>query len=164
MSALRKDAEIDFDERRSARKRAILAFNDHSNRLYKAPGKLVIDIKNGLYRFDVEIERSNSSGIDRMKIFCYDMMLAGLWSGRPASPGFLVHDSDLFEGVDSRQTAKALQVAEAESREGQFQYICTMNTDDVPADYFDRGFGFDSLVAMTLTDKDADGGLLGIRF
>ena len=164
MSALRKDAEIDFDERRSARKRAILAFNDHSNRLYKAPGKLVIDIKNGLYRFDVEIERSNSSCIDRMKIFCYDMMLAGLWAGRPASPGFLVHDSDLFEGVDSRQTAKALQVAEAESREGQFQYICTMNTDDVPADYFDRGFGFDSLVAMTLTDKDADGGLLGIRF
>ena len=164
MSALRRDAEIDFDERRSARKRAILAFSDHSNRLYKAPGKLVIDIKNGLYRFDVEIERSNSSGIDRMKIFCYDMMLAGLWAGRPASPGFLVHDSDLFEGVDSRQTAKALQVAEAESREGQFQYICTMNTDDVPADYFDRGFGFDSLVAMTLTDKDADGGLLGIRF
>lgn len=164
MSTLRKDAEIDFDERRDARKRAILAFNDYSNRLYKAPGKLVIDIKNGLYRFDVEIERSNSSGIDRMKIFCYDMMLAGLWAGRPASPGFLVHDSDLFEGVDSRQTAKALQVAEAESREGQFQYICTMNTDDVPADYFDRGFGFDSLVAMTLTDKDADGGLLGIRF
>lgn len=161
---LRRGAEIDFDERRDRRKRAILAFNDYSNRLYKAPGKLVIDINDGLYRFNVDIERSDSGGIGRMKIFCYDMMLAGLWAERPVSPGFLVHDSDLFEGVDSRQTAKALQMASTESKEGHFQYICTMNTDDVPRDEFDKGFGFDSLVATTLTDKDAGESLLGIRF
>lgn len=164
MSALRRDAETDFEERRDLRKRAILAFNDYTKRLYDAPGKLVIDISEGLYRFNVEIERSGSSGIGNMKIFCYDMMLAGLWAERPASPGFLAHDSDLFEGVDSRQTARALQLAAAESKRRRFQYICTMNTDDVPRDDFDRGFDFDSLVAETLTDKDAGGGLLGIRF
>lgn len=164
MSELRRDAEIDFDERRDRRKAAILAFNDYSKRLYKAPGKLVIDIKDGLYRFNVEIERSGSSGIGSMKIFCYDMMLAGLWAARPGSPGFLAHDSDLFEGVDSRQTAKALRLAATESTERQFQYICTMNTDDVPRDDFDKGFDFDSLVAATLTDRDAGGSLLGIRF
>lgn len=164
MNNLRRDATIDFDERRDRRKAAILAFNDYSKRLYRAPGKLVIDIKDGLYRFNVEIERSGSSGIGSMKIFCYDMMLAGLWAGRPNSPGFLAHDSDLFEGVDSRQTAKALGLAATESAERQFQYICTMNTDDVPHDDFDKGFDFDSLVAETLTDRDAGGSLLGIRF
>ena len=163
-SALRRDAAIDFNERRDQRKRAILAFNDYSKRLYKAPGKLVIDISEGLYRFDVDIERSGSGGIGNMKIFCYDMMLAGLRAGRPAPPGFLAHDSDLFDGVDSRQTAKALQLAAAESGEGRFQYVCTMNTDDVPRDDFDRGFDFDSMVTATLTDKDAGGSLLGIRF
>ena len=29
---------------------------------------------------------------------CYDLMLARLWSGRPASPGVLIHDSTLFDG------------------------------------------------------------------
>ena len=164
MNELRRDATIDFDERRDRRKAAILTFNDYSKRLYRAPGKLVIDIKDGLYRFNVEIERSGSSGIGSMKIFCYDMMLAGLWAGRSESPGFLAHDSDLFEGVDSRQTAKALGLAATESADRQFQYICTMNTDDVPHDDFDKGFDFDSLVAATLTDREAGGSLLGIRF
>ena len=161
MSALRKDAAIDFDERRGVRKKAIPAFNNCSKQLYNAPGKLVIDINEGLYRFNADIEGPGSGGTSNMEIFCYDMMLAGLWAGRPASPGFLVHDSDLFEGVDSGQTAKAIELAADESGGGRFQYICAMNTDDVPRDDFGRGFDFDSLVAATLTDKEAGGGLLG---
>ena len=34
-----------------------------------------------------------------MKIFRYDLMLARLWSTRPAAPGFLIHDGNLFDGV-----------------------------------------------------------------
>ena len=79
--------------------------------LYKAPGNLSIGIEGGEYRFDVEIERSGSRGIGNMKIFCYDLALASLWAGRARSLGFLAHDSEIFDGVDERQVALALQAA-----------------------------------------------------
>ena len=59
------------------------------------------------FEFDVHIHRSTSGGVENMKIFCYDLMLAQLWSGRPQAPGFLVHDSIIFDGVDERQRALA---------------------------------------------------------
>jgi len=48
--------------------------------------------------------------------FCYDLMLARLWPARPATPGFLIHDSTIFDGVDERQRALALDLAANESR------------------------------------------------
>ena len=39
-------------------------------------------------------------------IFCFDLMLADLATRRGLSPGFLIHDSHLFDGVDERQVAK----------------------------------------------------------
>jgi len=48
---------------------------------------------------NVEIERSGSQGIDSMKVFCYDLVLAQLWSQREGKPGFLIHDSMIFEST-----------------------------------------------------------------
>ena len=45
-----------------------------------------------------------------------------------------------------------------------FQYICTLNTDMVPAGDFSPGFDFDPLVRLRLTDKDPSGSLLGFRY
>jgi uncharacterized protein YydD (DUF2326 family) len=98
-------------ERRAALDLAISAFNSNSEELYVAPGKLVVDVGQRGFKFDVEIERSRSQGIEQMKIFCYDLMLAELWARRGTGPGFLIHDSTLFDGVDERQVAKALQLA-----------------------------------------------------
>lgn len=56
-------------------------------------------------------------------------MLAELWSTNKYSPGFLIHDSTIFDGVDERQRALALELAEKESRERRFQYICMLNSD-----------------------------------
>ncbi len=64
---LQKKARQDYDERAAIRERAIELFNDYSERLYNAPGKLVIDVGPKGFRFDVEIERSGSSGIENMK-------------------------------------------------------------------------------------------------
>ena len=55
---------------------------------------------------------------------------------RPASPGFLIHDSTIFDGVDERQRAEALELAASESQAHGFQYICTLNSDDVPRNEF----------------------------
>lgn len=72
------------------------------------------------------IRGENSGSAHCMEVFCYDLMLARLWSGRPASPGFLIHDSTLFDGVDERQRAEAIELAASESQAHGFQYICTM--------------------------------------
>ena len=100
-----------------------------------------------------------------MQIFCFDLMLAELTTKRGIGPGFLIHDSHLFEGVDERQVAKALQL-EAEHAEGAgFQYIVTMNSDVLPEDVFQDGFDVRQHVSPTrLTDEEETGGLVGLRF
>ena len=158
-------ARRDHDERHAIRERAISLFNSHSQALYQAPGRLVIDItdKKG-YSFNVEIQRSGSEGIDKMKVFCYDLMLAQLWAQKPASPSFLIHDSTLFDGVDERQRALALERAAVISADSGFQYICTLNSDTLPVTEFSSGFDLNHAVRLRLTDEAPEGSLLGIRY
>jgi len=89
-------------------------------------------------------------------------MLLSLKRGR--SPGFLVHDSHLFDGVDERQVGKALWLGKALAEKHGFQDIVTMNTDDVPREV-PAGFKVeDHALPVRLTDATEDGGLFGFRF
>ncbi|MDD1761782.1 MAG: DUF2326 domain-containing protein [Methanothrix sp.] len=158
-------ARNDLEQRKAQTNSAIDLFNTNSEALYEAPGNLVINIRPPTgYQFNVEIERSGSQGVGSMKIFCYDIMLAQLWADKPRSPGFLVHDSTIFDGVDERQRALALQLAERESRERGFQYLCTLNSDMIPWHQFSSGFDLNRFVRLRLTDATDHGGLLSIRF
>lgn len=157
-------ARLNYDERKIQRERAINFFNANSESLYSAPGKLLIDITDKGFKFNVDIERSGSEGIGHMKVFCYDLMLAQLWSAKNRSPGFLIHDSTIFDPVDERQVALALELAAKESIKRGFQYICTMNSDKIPWEQFSPDFDFSSYVRRKLTDATEDGGLLGFRY
>ena len=161
-AVLLREAKSDLASRRARRERAVLAFNAYSRHLYQKPGDLTVDVGPGGYKFDIKIERSSSQGFENMKIFCYDLMLAALWSKKAASPPFLVHDSAMFADVDSRQVASALTLAERESRRHGFQYICTINHDSVPRGDL-GGLDFDGHVRLRLTDATDDGGLFGFR-
>ena len=161
---LQQSATKDLNERNIQKQEAILTFNSYSEHLYKVPGTLSINAKKKGYTFEVEIQRSGSYGVGKMKIFCYDLLLAKLWAKRKKTPMFLIHDSILFADVDERQKALALQLAESEARKYEYQYICTLNSDAVPHKEFDKDFDFDSFVVATFTDAKEDGGLLGIRF
>lgn len=161
---LHKRARRDYDERSAIRERAIALFNEYSERLYHAPGKLVIDVEPTGFKFDVKIERSGSSGISNMKVFCYDLMLARLWADRKPAPQICVHDSIIFDGVDERQRALALEIASAEASDHNFQYICTLNSDYLPWVEFSEQFDLKKHVRLTLTDERPEGCLLGIRF
>lgn len=156
----------EYQERHIQAERAIELFNTNSRFLYNAPGILVIDVGENGFRFRVDIRRDGSEGIGNMKVFCYDLMLAQLWSEfeRHSSPGILIHDSTIFDGVDERQVALALQLADRESRRCGFQYICTFNSDMIPQSEFPADFNFNSFVRLRLTDESEEGGLLGIRF
>ena len=158
------DARRDFGEQITIR-RAREIFNSNSEALYEAPGSLIVDLDRETgYKFRIDINREGSAGISKMKVFCYDLMRAELWSTREVRPGFLIHDSDIFAGVDERQLALALQLAERKSRECGFQYIVCLNSDQVPRDDFSDDFDFDSFVRLKLTDDTPAGSLLGMRF
>ena len=161
---LLQTARREFEERREVRERAINIFNSKSEELYSAPGNLVVDVTDAGFRFDVEIMRSGSQGINNMKIFCYDQMLAQLWANEEPSPGLLVHDSTIFDGVDERQVALALELAQRESEHWGFQYVCALNSDTLPYDDFSSGFDLNQFVRIRFTDETEEGGLLGIRY
>lgn len=164
LAQLFQKANLAYDENYSIRERAVNLFNSHSEALYQVPGRLVIEIRETGFKFTVDIERSGSQGIDCMKVFCYDLMLAQLWSNRPCRPGFLIHDSTIYDGVDERQVANALQRACDVSSENGFQYICTMNSDSIPEEDFQEGFEFEKYIRHTLSDSTPEGSLFGFRF
>ncbi len=170
-SALKIDREIlvqralrGLDDHSKIRDRAIELFNANSQGLYELPGNLVVDVDDNGFRFKVEIQRSTSGGVGNMKVFCYDLTLAQLWSQKPQHPGFLIHDSIIFDGVDERQRARALELASKESLRCGFQYICTLNSDAVPYGEFSPDFDLKEYVRLTLSDKDDRSRLMGIRF
>ena len=155
----------DIRERANYINDAILTFEELSQSLYEQAGSLTIDAGNAGPRFEVKIDNQRSKGITNMQIFCFDMMLIELCAKRGISPGFLIHDSHLFDGVDERQVAKALQLGVEKAENLGFQYIVTMNSDAIPSEGFRSGFNiYDYVLPTRITDAVDDGGLFGLRF
>lgn len=160
------ESQKDLDERKLIIDEAITLFNEFSNNLYSNPGILSIETKTSGFKFDVDIERSGSQGVGFMKTFCYDLVLARLQAKKQNGFHLLIHDSTIFDGVDERQIVKALKLAYKQSKEHQFQYICTLNTDNIPYNEMDETFKkeFNNSVRITLSDENEKGSLLGMRF
>ena len=91
-------------------------------------------------------------------------MLARLWSVEHKGLDFLVHDSVIYDGVDARQRALALELVAEISTKNNFQYICTLNSDMIPTSDFSEGFNLDAFTRLRLSDADPSGSLLGIRY
>ena len=154
----------DFAEQKDRLSEAIVAFEETSQRLYEAAGSMTIDETSNGPSFKFQMQGQRSKGIKNMQIFCFDMMLMRLCAKRQMGPGFLIHDSHLFDGVDGRQVISALRLGAEISEELGFQYIVTMNEDDAFKETID-GFDLNDYVLPTrLTDATEDGGLFGIRF
>ena len=93
------------------------------------------------------------------------MALLQFWANRPRRPGFVIHDSLLYEGVDERQVALALQYAKTISEESDSQYIAFLNSDIMPEnDLQEIGLDWQSCVKLELQDSSPEGALLGYRF
>ena len=155
----------DIHEREDLVREVILCFEALSRSLYERAGSLTISDTPSGPRFEVHIAAERSKGITNMQTLCFDLMLMEIGSRRGRWPGFLIHDSHLFDGVDERQVAKALQLGAQRADAGGFQYIVTLNSDSVPAEGFTEGFDLrDHVVEPRLTDATETGGLFGIRF
>ncbi|MDR2641625.1 MAG: DUF2326 domain-containing protein [Planctomycetaceae bacterium] len=156
-------AGSDKDERFEIWSKSVQEFNRISQLLYKEPGELVLDIDESGYKFNINIGRSGSEGIERMKIFCFDVMLLQRWAKKI---DFLIHDSIMFDPVDARQRASALEAIAKITEESQTQYICTFNQDSFPyRECSLNKFDFKPFInEVHLIDKEPSGSLFGFRF
>lgn len=162
---LLRELQDDLVERRRFVEESILVFEELSNALYEKAGSLTISATPSGLDVAVRIDSQRSKGITNMQIFCFDLMLADLLTKRGMGPGFLIHDSHLFDGVDERQVAKALQLGADHAQKVGYQYIVTLNSDALPKDGFRSGFDLGQYVLPTrLTDATDTGGLFGMRF
>ncbi|HBN23322.1 MAG TPA: DUF2326 domain-containing protein [Holosporales bacterium] len=161
---LNKTATLDYVEKKNLIDQAISLFNEIVGSLYKKSGEFSIDISNKGYHFEIDIAGSSGGGIGKMRVFCYDLMIICMQSILERHINFLIHDSIIFEGVDDRQVAHAIEQASKKSTEHNFQYIMTINSDMVPYNDFSENFDFDKYIKLRLTDDEEFGCLLGITY
>lgn len=101
----------------------------------------------------------------RAKVFDYDMTIMQIRKLDKNLPGLLIHDSDIFDPVDERQVAKALEYAENTTKKINTQYICTLNSDRIPEKYFSDDFKnvfYKECIRLKLDDTET-GGIFGLR-
>ena len=165
-SNLHRRLQQDFQERRSALDEVILVVSGLISGLYDdRSGRFEIAATDRGPEFKISIEGDRGGGIANMEIFCLDMALMKLGAKKGMGPGFLIHDSHLFDGVDERQISRALELGLKESDGPDLQYIVTMNSD-----IFDRlplspvVERRDVVLATRLSDQTDTGGLFGFRF
>jgi uncharacterized protein YydD (DUF2326 family) len=155
----------DLKEQKKRVDDAIVTFEDVSSRLYEKAGSLVVSETRDGPKFEVRIQGQKSKGVSSMQVFCFDIALMRITVERGINPGYLIHDSHLFDGVDPRQVLTALQVGHEMSSEYSFQHIVALNSDTLlsekPSDDFSP---MDFVNPIRLTDATEDGGLFGIRF
>lgn len=158
--ALRQDRR----ERSSIANQASRTFSEISERLYEMPGSLAISANEQGLRFVPTIPSAQSAGVMSMQIFCFDFTMASLCRSRGMGPGFLIHDSHLYEPVDGRQFARALRIGAEYAEEIGIQYIVTLNSDELARAEAEGSENFRNFILNPVLSDAPEGGLFGFRF
>ncbi len=118
-------------------------------------------------RFDIDarIQDDAADGINEVKVFCFDMTI--LTQKHYHLMDFVFHDSRLFSDMDPRQKATALDLALQVSKQGNYQYIATVNQDlldSVKALWpSETKQAIEESIVLELTDEGPESKLLGIQ-
>jgi uncharacterized protein YydD (DUF2326 family) len=163
---LKQRLEADHQNRKQAITDAVLAVDEALNELYedKREKYLRIVASESGPKFNVHIAGNRSGGIANMEIFALDYALLKIVTKSMGGPGFLIHDSHLFDGVDERQVVAALEVGAALADQLNVQYIVTMNSDVFNTLPFTDGFDAANACLPVVLDDTETGGLFGFRF
>lgn len=144
---------------------ATLRISELISKLYdNREGRFEIAATDNGPEFNIHIEGDRGSGIRSMEIYCMDIALFEAVHSRFNGPGFLIHDSHLFDGVDARQILSALLIGQTSASELR-QYIVTLNSDIYESLPFPEDFDPDAaILPARLSDEGETGGLFGFRF
>lgn len=158
----RQASQRKLETTRSKLDRISVMFDQRMRGLYGFGGVLQAAVDDDGYVFKVEVPGQNSTGVSKMKTFCFDLALLEEGKATGHHPDFLAHDSSLFDGVDPRQVASALTMAHQLTNDAELQYICTLNSNDVD-ESVSKADWFRTCVVREVMDTE-DGGMLGVRF
>lgn len=161
-STKRNDASRQLSGSREKLDRIGDRFSQKMRRLYGRDAALTVSVDDSGYKFSIRASGSGSSGVNRMTLFCFDLTLLEEGIETEHHPDFLVHDSSVFDGVDPRQRAGALHFAQAMVESTGGQYICTINSNDVPDEVLEQDW-FRTGIVRTILDTET-GGLVGREF
>jgi uncharacterized protein YydD (DUF2326 family) len=154
----------DHDDHTELLNEAIVMFEEFSRQISDHEGTLTIESTNNGPSFGITVDGKAGKGVRNMQTFCFDLMLTVLWRRKNLGPGFLIHDSHLFDGMDSRQVANVIELGASQAVASGFQYIVTLNSDQLESAEFSDDF--DPMLfrnPVNLTDKFETGGLFGMK-
>lgn len=156
----------DHQARKSKLDQAILCIGESISELYEdRVGEFVVEATDSGPEFRIAIQGDRGGGIAQMEIFCLDLALFRITGKEKRGPGFLIHDSHLFDGVDERQIAHALRLGASTAATIGGQYIVTMNSDIFSRLPLSSNLDETRIVLPTrLSDESEGGGLFGFRF
>jgi uncharacterized protein YydD (DUF2326 family) len=163
---LKQRLDLDMEARFPAVRTATLAVDEALDALYGAERQKWLRIEsteNGL-RFTVSVAGDRSGGISSMEVFAMDFALFKVTSERLGGPGFLIHDSHLFDGVDARQVAAAIEIAGRFADKKGLQYLVMMNSDKFDSLPFPPDYDVRPRVLPVVLEDTEEGGLFGFRF
>lgn len=165
-ASIKRRLQADHHARRNRLDEAILLVSDTIATLYEdRQGKFEVEATENGPEFRISIQGDRGGGIANMEIFCLDQALFTIWARREKGPGFLIHDSHMYDGVDSRQVAKAIILGKAIAEQYNGQYIVTLNSDIFDSLPLPSTLDREVVVLPTrLSDAGETGGLFGFRF
>jgi len=163
---LKKRLQIDHARNIETLNSFILIISKAIQELYSdRQGGFVVDATDNGPEFRISIQGDRGGGIAQMEIFCFDYALFTIALQKKRGPGFLFHDSHLFDGVDERQVSKAIMMGRELTQQLGGQYIVTMNSDIYDKLPFPEDFDRSKVIAQPrLSDADEKGGLFGFQF
>lgn len=161
-ATLRSDASTALEEDRAKTDRVSDSFRAKMKALYDADAAIHVKVDDEGYHFSTKVSGGASTAVSHMQLFSFDLALLEEGMGTGHHPDFLIHDSIVFDGVDPRQRASALKFANDVATSIGAQYICTINSNDVPSKVSSDNW-FSGAVVRTVLDTD-EGGLFGIVF
>ena len=162
----------DVIEREVARKSAVQIFGETSKFLYDEPGQLILGKSKGIVGLSIETDilGKKSGGKNHMQVFCFDWLLVEVAKINDRFPGFLIHDSHIFDGVDGRQIGLALKLAQQKCDRLGVQYIVAMSSDDLQKIKNEEEVSGEEIfdpseyIMETRLSDEPNGGLFGVRF
>jgi uncharacterized protein YydD (DUF2326 family) len=152
-------------------KENIILFKSFVEKFYSEKNSGITILNNegrNITRFDIKAKIQDDAGnaVKEVKIFCYDWTI--LKARHNHNIDFLFHDSKITGDMDTRQIKTMFEVANAECKESDFQYIISLNQSVIdslksemsPEEH--KELVIDK-IRLTLSDKSPEEKLLGIQ-
>jgi len=162
---IKRRLQSDHAERKARIDESILVIGKLISELYDdRSGEFQVSVTNNGPEFSISIQGDRGGGISNIEIFCFDIALLASAAKRLGGPGFLIHDSHLFDPVDERQIARAVSLGAGYARSVAGQYIVALNSDVFERLPLPDGEDWRKAILHTRLSDDEKGGLFGFRF